>query len=332
MDQENNPNRDLIPLRKLSRDGLSAGIIHRGLELLETLVIPENIKGLEKSSLIGSHNDGVSCISLSPDGSLLASSSWDNKIHVWDLDQRNIIKTLTGHRGKVKKVGFTENKSGLISIGEDKKLIIWNIENCTPTRVIDGMNAIAISSSGEYVAITSDWGTGVRWFDVKKLKVIRSLSSFGSQVLSGAISHNGQLVVTGGRDGNIIIWDKKEEAVIKLENHKDWVWSVDLNSTSELILSASADGIVQEQRIDPTTPPKLYLGHFNSVYCSKYVLSDNYIVSGGADKTLRLWDRSSFRVLQVNKLSSEVISIAVQDAHKILITGTRAGDIQLWGY
>lgn len=71
------------------------------------------------------HTDMVNCVRRLNDGRIV-STSWDNTIHVWSLEEEKETKILTGHKGAVMHV--TELQSGdLLSVGNDGFLIKWDI-------------------------------------------------------------------------------------------------------------------------------------------------------------------------------------------------------------
>ena len=74
------------------------------------------------------HTSWVSCISLSPDDSLLASGSNDNTIKLWNYkSQTTAFKTFSGHTQLVRAVCFVSNQ--LVASGSfDFTIKIWDIQ------------------------------------------------------------------------------------------------------------------------------------------------------------------------------------------------------------
>lgn len=53
------------------------------------------------------HSDVVFSVAFSPDGSTLASGSWDNTIKLWDEASAKCTKTLAGHSVAVSSLAFS---------------------------------------------------------------------------------------------------------------------------------------------------------------------------------------------------------------------------------
>ena len=88
------------------------------------------------STLIG-HENWVSCLASFND--LLFSGSNDGVVHVWEYKSDKLIQTLTAHEQKsaVKSlcVASLEDKPILFSMGEDKFILQWNIEDWTFVKI-----------------------------------------------------------------------------------------------------------------------------------------------------------------------------------------------------
>ena len=78
---------------------------------------------------IKGHSSIVSCVVFSPDGTKLASSSWDYTIKVWDvISDFNIINTIEGHTHIVESVMFSPDGTKIVSASDDETTRVWDIE------------------------------------------------------------------------------------------------------------------------------------------------------------------------------------------------------------
>src|SRR5437773_5729762 len=97
------------------------------LTFLLLLFVPAISLGAEAepTKLVG-HHGSVMAVTFSPDGKLLASSSRDKTIKLWDVATGALIRTLTEHTADVYDVAFSPNGNLLASAGADKTIKLWD--------------------------------------------------------------------------------------------------------------------------------------------------------------------------------------------------------------
>jgi len=83
------------------------------------------------------HSGPVDAVQFSPDGSKLASASWDNNVKVWDASTGAHLHTLEGHSGTVNAVQFSPDGSKLASASQGNKVMVWDLNTNSPIQTID---------------------------------------------------------------------------------------------------------------------------------------------------------------------------------------------------
>ncbi len=74
------------------------------------------------------HRSGVTAVAFSPDGTTIASGSWDRRALLWDAETRDRIATLEGHGSKVTSVSFSFPAGSLLASGSgDGSVILWDV-------------------------------------------------------------------------------------------------------------------------------------------------------------------------------------------------------------
>jgi WD40 repeat protein len=64
-------------------------------------------------------------VAFSPDGSTLASASYDETVRLWDARSGAALQTLEGHSGTVNAVAFSPDGSTLASASYDGTVRLW---------------------------------------------------------------------------------------------------------------------------------------------------------------------------------------------------------------
>jgi eukaryotic-like serine/threonine-protein kinase len=75
---------------------------------------------------LSGHHDEVKCVTVSPDGLLLASASVDQTVRLWDTASWKELRTLRGHEMGVFSAAFSSDGQQLVSAGQDERLQVWD--------------------------------------------------------------------------------------------------------------------------------------------------------------------------------------------------------------
>lgn len=75
------------------------------------------------------HASVITDLAVSPDNSLIASSSEDNNIRIWDPRTGASLAVLRGHAALVHLVRFAPQESVLASASEDGTCRVWDLRD-----------------------------------------------------------------------------------------------------------------------------------------------------------------------------------------------------------
>ncbi|CAD8141537.1 unnamed protein product [Paramecium octaurelia] len=97
------------------------------LEIFKFTNIGAVSPGQQKAKLDG-HSSTVFSISYSPDGTTLASGSFDTSIRLWDVKTGQLKAKLDGHSNTVSSVNFSPDGNTLASGSDDNSIRLWNVQ------------------------------------------------------------------------------------------------------------------------------------------------------------------------------------------------------------
>ena len=159
---------------------------------------------------------GVTSVSFSPDGSLLASRASDNAVNLWQISDGSLERTLKASSGGVTTVffspdglalflGSSNGKVEMIQVSDGKQLHTFSAEDA----IIDA----TISADGKILAAYANQfpitGNLILWNveDGEKLTTIKALEGYtGDDITSIALSPDGQYIAAGWKGYSAKIW------------------------------------------------------------------------------------------------------------------------------
>lgn len=84
----------------------------------------------------------VNSVAFSQDGKLIAIASGDKIIRIYNTVNFQLKSVLRGHKDWVRSISFYNNGQKLISVGDDKKIIQWDLSTLRIKKIVDLSNWI----------------------------------------------------------------------------------------------------------------------------------------------------------------------------------------------
>ena len=225
---------------------------------LSSLFLPSGFAQYVSYSTLEGHRGDVYSIAFSPDGTTLASGSWDSTMRLWDAVTGAPKHTLEGHRGDVYSIAFSPDGTTLASGGWDNTVRLWD----------------AVTGAHKY-----------------------TLEGHRGDVYSIAFSPDGTTLASGGWDNTVRLWDAVTGAhKYTLEGHRGDVYSIAFSPDGTTLASGSSDNTVRLWDAVTGAHKATLEGHWGTVYSVAFSPDGSTLASGGYDDTIRLWELPSTRV------------------------------------
>lgn len=305
----------------------SNGIVINGSEpTIERRMLPR----LPCSYTLEGHSSAVTCVALHPKFTTVASGSEDGTIKLWDHECGDYERTLKGHTNNIHSIDFTPSGSYLASCSSDLSIKIWDLSTFSCIRTLRGHDHTI--SAVKFIPLAgTDSSTNTTDTNTNSASTMgMDVSSIGSQYL-----------VSASRDTSVKVWDLETGFCdATLNYHSDWVRCLAIRSLDgEVIASAGNDQIIHVYNATGTHEKIASLsGHEHVIECLAFVVSPapsekkqgkiencavvkNYLVSGGRDRTVRLWNISNHECLSVFKYHENwVRSVVLHPSGKYIIS------------
>ncbi len=104
------------------------------------------------------HNHRVRAISLTNDGKMMVTGSYDKLVKLWDFKSKRLLSTLEGHNSKVSNVAISNDKEYAVTTSFDNNMVIWDIQSRSikkKIKVNSDINKVSFFPTGHKFLITS---------------------------------------------------------------------------------------------------------------------------------------------------------------------------------
>lgn len=226
----------------------------------------------------------------------LISGSRDNTTALWIEDKENncYIKetSMRGHSNFVSCVCVMPpddaHPEGLIVTGSnDKTILAYTPGVPEPVFKLTGHtgNVCALASGKFGFLLSGSWDTTARvWLNEK---CVMTLEGHEMAVWAVGIISGQGVMLTGSADKTIKAW-KAGKCTQTFKGHEDCVRGLGVVSEAEF-LSCSNDATVRRWAVTSGDCLGIYYGHTNYVYSLSILPNGEDFVTGGEDRTLRIW-------------------------------------------
>jgi len=189
------------------------------------------------------HTAPIVSLAVSPDGSTIASASWDRTVRLWPV-AGGTPRILQGHSQNVNGVAFTSDGKTIVSAGYDATLRIWPLAGSPTIMTLPAaLNAVAVAPDGEIAAAAAD---GRVFFVSASGEKSGEVAAMESPIISIAASPDGALIAAAGVRGSVAIIERKSRNVARtLVGPGLPVWSVAFFPDSKTLLSGGTDRLVR---------------------------------------------------------------------------------------
>jgi serine/threonine protein kinase len=261
------------------------------------------------------HSRLVLAAAWSPDGTHIASGSFDGTMQIWNATTgcrtfiyRNPSKPYTW----VWSLAWSPDGKYIASGSDDKTAQVWQVEENekrppTVSHVLtyrghsNWVNAVTWSPDGRYIASGSDDRTVHVWqMDIADApnQVLQVYRGHSRWVITVAWSHDGNFIASGGNDGTVQVWDVTQGngmqgAALIYRGHSSGVNAVIWSPDGTRIASCSWDNIVHVWDVTTGYTILTYCGHSQSVNTIAWSPDGIYIASAGKDKTVQVWNATT---------------------------------------
>ena len=250
------------------------------------------------------------------------SASDDKTLKLWNIDNLEVVRTLSGHSGAVQAVAVFPNRLKVISASADATLKVWDMETGRHSRSLEGhtesVQSLAFSANGRILASVSSDNKMRIWDCRTWLSAVCLVSPNASHPIGLAFHPTRQVMATVGRDGSAIqVWELSLEKLFSKSNAKRVVDVVNYANAKVVLVGDSGVGKSGLGLVLAGEPFKATESTHNR---KVWVLESGQVAQDDQRHEIRetiLWDlagQPGYRIIHQLHLNEVVVALLVFDA------------------
>lgn len=285
---------------------------------------------------VKAHNGALRglAVTTTPDGPVLLTAGDDSKLRMWQLTTLQEIKTFVGDLGAVEQLVIAPNGKRAATCAirlttNEMGVQLWDLATGAEQRRLrgpaDNIRSVAISPDSKAIAAGSDDSMVWLWSsDQNGPKTVCMKGHAGS--VTGVYFVSADSLLTAGADGTVRQWDIRT-GKIKGTLPAGAGPLVALAYGGKRVAVAGNTLAVRM----PTGQFAKLEGHDGPVLCCAFSPDGRLLVSGGLDRTVRVWSAEEATMLTTYPgHTGAVRSVAFDPSGKALFSGGDDGLLQRW--
>ena len=198
------------------------------------------------------HKDAIYSAALSPNGKILATGSYDQKIKLWDTATGLEIKTLSGHNGAIYGLAFRPDGKILASASADRTVKLWDVASGerrdTLSQSLKELYAVAFSPDGHRL-VAGGVDNRIRIWEISAAAtettnpLLDSKFAHEGAILNLVFSNDGKWLLSSADDRTVKLWDAHEmKERLVLEAQPDWAQALAFVNDNKTIAVGRMNG------------------------------------------------------------------------------------------
>jgi WD repeat-containing protein 61 len=246
------------------------------------------------------------------------------------------ITQLIGHDSAVYCVAGAAIEGHIYSGGGDRVLAEWDLETGKAVGVAARTPGVIYSScvlAGESMLLVGNNQGGIHVIDLQRKAEVKYLLAHQEGVFKLFQDPGKQLFYALGADGSFSVWDSLQfTCVYRKQLCKGKLRDVNMSPSGNHLAIACGDGVLRLFSADDFQELDAWQAHEGSLNALAYHPEGNYLLSGGKDAHLNVWDPANpgKPLESIPAHNYAIYSIVFHPDGDVFATGSRDKTIKIW--
>ncbi len=301
-------------------------------------------------------------LDISPDGHTVLSGFENGALILWDINTKDELLRLEGHKGRVNDVAISHDGRFALSGGDDHQVILWDLNSGQVVKHLEAhtglVRAVDFSPDGN-MAVSGGFAAGVMLapgelvlWNIETGQEIHTFVGHESGIVAAVFTPDGKHILASSGDAEIfsdqlsgesldlgtapfdlILWEVASgEAALRFEGSQDDAYSLAISPDGSRALAGSFyNNLITVWDLESGQLISTLTGHSEGVHTVKFSSDAQRALTGSYDDSLILWDLQSSQPISVLKShGSDVLDLGFISDGRIALSTARNGDFILW--
>jgi WD40 repeat protein len=315
-------------LQQIGRFVFATGFVASAMASIALTAQETNPFPIANHAVWNQHDDAVYGLAFAPDGTELASGSYDKSIKRWNSSTGQVIATLRGHQDQVFRIAWSPDGKSLLSCSGDGSAIQWNLPQGKADFTLAGhgdpMMSASYSPDGDLIATAGFhiqvWDQGqTRW------------STPHSQPFFAVAFSPDQKTLAGGTENHVRFLDTESGTTLpQAIPVTGMVYQVKYTPNGKWLAIASGDQVaiwdLVHHKMHKTTEADA-----SALFSATFSINGEFLITGGRERVVRIWSVPNLKLqTELYGPAETILAVAISPDGQRIAAGVYDGTIHLW--
>ncbi len=286
---------------------------------------------------IGKHEKAdINSLAWSAGGDLIATGGTDNLVKVWSWKKAGCVGLYRGHTMPVICVAFDHKSEHIVSGDSNGIAYVWDVKSGQKAATLEGHKISVRSadfSKDDSQIVTTSLDSTMRVWNARDGRQVREQVGHGGFIYSIEFTPDGSEIAAAGVEYSVKFWNAKDFKVVRklAQGWDDTIYRIAFNKDKAGDIAVGhKNGKIKTWGYSNEEMQFEFMAHRGKVWALAHVSGGKYLVSGGEDSYVLVWDTRTRELYKTVGHDAVVRCVAAHPKEPVFASSCEAGLINLW--